>query len=246
MSKIIVTTIGRLTSDGEVKKTQNGDLFTVFNLAVNKGFGDKEHTLFLNCIVNGNVLEKMKAKKGSSVMITGEFYQRQYVDKDGNNRTAYRVAVHNIEYCPVPKNTPITVTAVGNCCADISSNPANTAGHVNFACSSGKEDNKRTTFVCLNFYNQTLLRVINAKVKKGSGLLVTGDLDIRDFTRTDGTTGTQPVVNVEGWNYCSYPKKEENSDSRSAEQPVPMEQPTPQNSFGEGEFMDVDDEDLPF
>ena len=51
--------------------------------------------------------------------------------------------------------------------------------------------------------NDMAQRVINAGVKKGSLIYITGDLDIRTYTRKDGTTGTSNDINVYDWGYVS-------------------------------------------
>ena len=107
--------------------------------------------------------------------------------------------------------------------------------------------------------NDMAQRVINAGVKKGSLIYITGDLDIRPFTRKDGSTGTANEITVFDWGYVNTgkPKSDDNvqaqNGTQAAAQNIPAQTPpaqTPQyNPYGgvQPDFQEIgDDDDLPF
>ena len=85
---------GRLTTDPELKKTQQGTSVTSFSLAVNRK-ANKDVTDFINLVAWRNTAEFICEyfKKGSSIMVEGELQVRTYEDKQGNKRQAYEVIV---------------------------------------------------------------------------------------------------------------------------------------------------------
>ncbi len=81
-----LTAIGRLTKDPEFKVSrQNNAQFLVFDLAVNKGYGNNQTTVFINCCASEGVKNALsKAKKGSHVSVTGELSTEIYQKNDGS------------------------------------------------------------------------------------------------------------------------------------------------------------------
>lgn len=58
---------------------------------------------------------------------------------------------------------------------------------------------------------------MHAGVKKGSGLFVTGDLDLVEYTRkSDGTKGMIPKITVYDWNYLPSGKAKDDSSQEDA------------------------------
>lgn len=103
---ITITTIGRVTRDLELKTSQNGNSYVSFNLAVNKGFGESAHAVFLQCWVYGaevDRLTKAKVAKGSLLQITGDLDVVDFQKQDGTKGTAVKVVVSNWEYGPTSK-----------------------------------------------------------------------------------------------------------------------------------------------
>ena len=107
--------------------------------------------------------------------------------------------------------------------------------------------------------NDMAQRVINAGVKKGSLIYITGDLDIRPFTRKDGSTGTANEITVFDWGYVNTgkPKSDDNvqaqNGTQAAAQNIPAQTPPAQapqyNPYGgaQPDFQEIgDDDDLPF
>ena len=76
-----------------------------------------------------------------------------------------------------------------------------------------------------NFYQCVLFgkaaeRIVNAGARKGSLLFLTGDLDIVEFTRKDGTKGMIPKITVYEWSYVPGGKRAENSGNAGSGAPA--------------------------
>ena len=74
---VTIITTGRVTADLELKTSQNGKntKYVQFGLAVNKGYGEKEHPNFYNCLLYGEDAQRIidaKVKKGSLIQIIGD------------------------------------------------------------------------------------------------------------------------------------------------------------------------------
>ena len=85
---------GRLTTDPELKKTQQGTSVTSFSLAVNRK-GNKDVTDFINLVAWRGTAEFICKyfQKGSAIVVEGELQARTYEDKQGTKRQAYEVIV---------------------------------------------------------------------------------------------------------------------------------------------------------
>ena len=109
--------------------------------------------------------------------------------------------------------------------------------------------------------NDMAQRVINAGVKKGSLIYITGDLDIRPFTRKDGSTGTANEITVFDWGYVNTgkPKSDDNAQTQNgttaaAAQNIPPQTPpaqapqyNPYANVPQPQFEEIgDDDELPF
>ena len=108
--------------------------------------------------------------------------------------------------------------------------------------------------------NDMAQRVINAGVKKGSLIYITGDLDIRPFTRKDGSTGTANEITVFDWGYVNTgkPKSEDGTQAQNgtpaAAQNIPTQTPpaqapqyNPYANVPQPQFEEIgDDDELPF
>lgn len=103
-------------------------------------------------------------------------------------------------------NTPVTVVIPGRVTADLklqTSANGNNTHYVQFslAVNKGLGDKEHANFYQCILYHQAAERIVNAKVKKGSLIYVTGDLDLTEFTRRDGTPGFAARVTVLDWSY---------------------------------------------
>ena len=96
----LVVLQGRLTSDVELKTTQNGKSVCSFTIANDVGYGDNKKTSFINVIAWRNTAEFVSKyfKKGSPISIEGSIQTRNYEDKNGNKRTAFEVVANNVHF----------------------------------------------------------------------------------------------------------------------------------------------------
>lgn len=90
---------GRLTTDPELKKTQQGTSVTSFSLAINRK-GNKDVTDFINLVAWRNTAEFISKyfQKGSSIVVEGELQARTFEDKQGAKRQAVEVLVHDVYF----------------------------------------------------------------------------------------------------------------------------------------------------
>ena len=101
MNKIIIT--GRLTRDPELKTANSGTELCSFTVAVDRSRKNKageKVTDFFDCTAfgKGGVFVNTYFHKGDGINIEGRMESRKYVDKDGNNRTAWGVTVEQVEF----------------------------------------------------------------------------------------------------------------------------------------------------
>lgn len=97
-----VVIMGRLTSTPELKTTNTGLSVSSFTVAVNRQYSKGEQqTDFIPCVAWRNNAEFITKyfTKGQLIAIKGSLQQRNYKDKNGNNRTAYEVVVESADFC---------------------------------------------------------------------------------------------------------------------------------------------------
>ena len=97
----IVSLLGRLTAEVELKHTENQVPVCSFTLAVDRAYtpkGQEKQTDFINIVAWRQTAELVSRyfRKGQRMALTGTLQSRRYTDKEGNNRTAYEV-VHREE-----------------------------------------------------------------------------------------------------------------------------------------------------
>lgn len=87
-----VTLMGRIASDLELKKTQNGKVMMNFMLAVNR---QKDTTYFIRCTAWGKSAEFIKNYfvKGSMIAILGYISAGTYTDRNGTSKYIMNVCV---------------------------------------------------------------------------------------------------------------------------------------------------------
>lgn len=94
---------GRLTSDVELKYTQNNVPVCSFSIAVDRRYkqGEERQTDFINITAWRSTAEFVSKhfSKGSMIGIEGSIQTRRYVDKEtGKNRTAFEVIANNVQF----------------------------------------------------------------------------------------------------------------------------------------------------
>lgn len=118
LNKIIIE--GRLTSDPELRLTQNGVATVSFTVACDRPVykkGQEKKTDFLPVKAWRNTAEFASRyfKKGDAVLIIGRMHAEPYDDKDGNKRTFYHILAEEVNFplTQKPKETANTSTPTG-------------------------------------------------------------------------------------------------------------------------------------
>lgn len=101
----VITVVGNLTADPELRFTQNGTPVASFTIASTPRTFDRASNewkdgdaLFLRASVWREFAENVAASlsKGSRVIASGRLRQRSYQDRDGNNRTSIELDIDEI------------------------------------------------------------------------------------------------------------------------------------------------------
>ena len=100
----VITLMGRLTVDPELKTTNNGNSVTSFTLAVDRSYtpkGEQKQTDFINCVAWRGTAEFISKyfRKGQRMAVKGELQQRTYTANDGSKRNVYEVIVDGAFFC---------------------------------------------------------------------------------------------------------------------------------------------------
>ena len=109
----IISFLGNLTADPELRYTQNGKCVLNYTVAVNpsryiNNQWQNGDPLFFRCIQWGNRAELYaeQLQKGTRVYVAGELEDNSYIKPDGQKVVGYQV---NVRHCGiVPKGTPST------------------------------------------------------------------------------------------------------------------------------------------
>ena len=92
---------GRLTSDPELKHTQNDTPVCSVNVAVDRPYSKEKETDFFTVVFWRQAAEFVCKyfSKGQEILVQGEMQSRKYEDKEGNNRVAWEVKADRVEFC---------------------------------------------------------------------------------------------------------------------------------------------------
>lgn len=95
-----VILMGRMTADPELKRTQTGKDVMSFSVAVDRDYGDKKPTDFINCVAWESTARFIGQwfPKGRLIALEGALQTRSYEDKHGNKRTATEVLVRQVHF----------------------------------------------------------------------------------------------------------------------------------------------------
>lgn len=97
-----VTLVGNLTRDPEIRFTNGGRAVASFGLAVNRRYqvnGEwQEQTSYFNIVAWGQLGENAAQTlgKGSRAIVTGRLEQRQYENRDGEQRNIVEIVADEI------------------------------------------------------------------------------------------------------------------------------------------------------
>lgn len=103
MNKIFL--IGNVTKDVETATTQSGVSYCKLTVAVNRGFGEKKETDFLNVTCWRGLADNCGkyVVKGQKISVVGTLTTRQYEDQNGNKRIAYDIVADEVEFLSKPQ-----------------------------------------------------------------------------------------------------------------------------------------------
>ena len=95
----IVSIIGRLGADPEIKYTPTGKPVSKMSVAVNDGFGENQRTYWFHVICWNGLAETVSQylRKGSKAAVSGRLTTRSY-DKDGANTTVSEIIANSVDF----------------------------------------------------------------------------------------------------------------------------------------------------
>ena len=112
-----IITYGRVTADFMLQTSQNGTPYVQFSLAVNKGYGDKEHPNFYQCVLYNEAAQRImnaKVKKGSLLQIVGDLDLTEYAKNDGSKGFSAKITVMDWSYLPSTRSQSEQDSNTGN------------------------------------------------------------------------------------------------------------------------------------
>ena len=100
----VVTIIGRLGRNPEIKYTANRKAVTTLSLAVQRD----DKTAWVRCVAFGKAAEAVAqyAKKGERLAITGSLSANEWEDKNGKERISTEVVVNSAQFLSETKTAP--------------------------------------------------------------------------------------------------------------------------------------------
>jgi len=96
--------LGKIVNDPEVKYSSTTQKAVVnFSIAVRRDFKNKEGKYendFFNCVSFGKQGELIGNNfgKGNRILVWGPLRQDKWTDKDGNNRTTYKLTIEGFDF----------------------------------------------------------------------------------------------------------------------------------------------------
>ena len=99
-----VAIMGRLTSDPELKSTNDGVQVISFTLAVERNFvrqGEERQADFVDCVAwrQQAVFISNYFRRGSMIAIQGSIQTRNWEDKNGSKRKSTEIVVSQANFC---------------------------------------------------------------------------------------------------------------------------------------------------
>lgn len=138
----LVTLIGRLTADPELKFFSSGTAISKGTIAIDRSYKKDNQTVtdFIPVEVWGKQAEYFSTcfQKGYLISVSGSLHIDRYVDSDGNNRNFAKIVVHKLMRLNIPKGNGLDVgTGGGN---DSGDNSSGNAGNSAADTSAGSVD----------------------------------------------------------------------------------------------------------
>src|SRR5574344_633435 len=103
MNKVIL--IGRITKDIELRTVNTDKSVATYTLAIDRGYGDKKETDFINCVTWEKQAENIAkyCTKGSMIAVEGRMSNRSYDAKDGTKKYVTEVVTSNVQFLDTKK-----------------------------------------------------------------------------------------------------------------------------------------------
>ncbi len=100
-----VILIGRMTRDAELRYTANGTPVCEFGVAINRKWGGKEETVFVDVTAFGKTAETISQHlaKGRHIGIIGRLSLDQWEDREGRKRSKLYVVAERMEFMDPPR-----------------------------------------------------------------------------------------------------------------------------------------------
>ena len=135
----LVTLIGRLTADPELKFFSSGTAISKGTIAIDRSYKKDNQTVtdFIPVEVWGKQAEYFSTcfQKGYLIAVSGSLHIDRYVDSDGNNRNFAKIVVHKLMRLNIPKGNGLDAGngdgSSGNNSSDNSGDSAADASGVN-------------------------------------------------------------------------------------------------------------------
>lgn len=124
----VVVLLGRLTRDPELNTTKSGVEVCSFAVAVDRGYakqGEEKQTDFIECQAwqKTGVFVNTYFHKGEMISILGSLRSEKYTDKEGKNRTAWKVNCEQVGFVGGKRDGSVQ----NNAPAPVSSDPVDAA-----------------------------------------------------------------------------------------------------------------------
>lgn len=141
----LVTLIGRLTADPELKFFSSGTAISKGTIAIDRSYKKDNQTVtdFIPVEVWGKQAEYFSTcfQKGYLIAVSGSLHIDRYVDSDGNNRNFAKIVVHKLMRLNIPKGNGLdTGNGDGSSGNDSGDNSSGNAGDSAADASGGSVD----------------------------------------------------------------------------------------------------------
>ena len=114
----LVTLIGRLTADPDLKFFSSGTAISKGTIAIDRSYKKDNQTVtdFIPVEVWGKQAEYFSTcfQKGYLIAVSGSLHIDRYVDSDGNNRNFAKIVVHKLMRLNIPKGNGLDTSGVDN------------------------------------------------------------------------------------------------------------------------------------
>lgn len=105
----VVAMVGRLVRDPELRRTENGTAWAMFDVAVNRTFrsADGVEADFFRVVCWGKLAENVGnyCSKGMLVGVSGRLQSRSYQRNDGSRATIIEVVANEVQFLSTKQQT---------------------------------------------------------------------------------------------------------------------------------------------